>query len=127
MIAGVIAVGLVLIIMLFIHQLLDSEKHMIFQLLLIVFVMVGALLVLPKMVIDETSVCDLVINQTESVGAFITYTYRTECFTNDTTTGSMFYKITSTMFWLFIAYLTVFLTLWSVFKLRDSISGGKRG
>lgn len=126
-IGGVIAVGVVLFALLLVHQLLDNDKHFIFQLLLLTFVMIGALLVLPKMVIDDYTICDTVVNQSVVTGNTTAYSYMLECNPHPSSTDVTFYKISTTMFWLFIGYLVVFLAFWSFYRLKDSVSGGKLG
>lgn len=127
MIGALIGVGIVCFLLLMLHQILDTEKHFIFQLLIIVFVMTGALLVVPKMIIDDYTVCENVINTTDTVGATVTYTYMLECNPHPSGIDVTFYKISTTFFYLFIGYIVVFLAFWSFFRLRDSVSGGKSG
>lgn len=123
--AGVVAIIGVLVILLLLHNLLDTKKHMIFQLLILVFVMTGALLILPKAVIDAQTICEPVVNISVVTGATTTNTYSTYCYARPETTGQTFYNISTTMFYLFIGYFIVFLAFWSFMKLRDSVSGRK--
>lgn len=127
MIGALIGVGIVLLVMVALHNLLDTDKHFIFQLLLIVFVMTTSLLVVPKMVIDDYTICENLVANSTTVGATTSYEYALECSPHPSSTDITFYKLSTTVFYLFIGYLIVFLAIWSFFKLRDSVSGGKRG
>lgn len=126
MLAGVVAIIGVLIVLLLLHNILDTKKHMIFQLLILVFIMTGALLILPKAVIDSQTVCEPVIDQIEVIGVFSYYNYTDFCYSRPETTGQTFYNITTTMFYLFIGYFIVFLAFWSFMKLSDSVKGRKQ-
>lgn len=126
MIAGVIATAAVLALMLLLHKILDTDKHFIFQLLILVFFMVGSLLILPKMVIDSYAVCEPVVANTTVAGNLTTYEYARYCFERPEGTGVTFYNLATTMFYLFIGYFVVYLGFWAMLKLRDSVKGGKQ-
>lgn len=125
MIGAVVAVGVVLALMLALIKILDTEKHFVLQLLLIMFVMVGSFLVLPKMVIDDYSVCDVVVSNSTVVANTTAYEYERYCYQRPEGTSATFYNVSTTMFYLFIGYFFVYLAVWAFFKLRDSVGGRK--
>lgn len=124
----IIAIAIILFLLLLLHQLLDSNKHLILQLLMFVFILPVALILVPKAAIDSQTVCEPVIDFTNTVGGFHYYNYTTYCYDRPETTAQTLFTVSNVMFYLVVGYLIVYLAFWGLKKLIDSTKtkGGGR-
>lgn len=120
----VAGLGVVCFLAMYLMTVLDEEKHLILRLLLLFFV-VSMMLLIPKATIDGATQCDVVINSTTTTGATTDYTYTSYCYNRLENTSLSFLKNTQRLYYIIIGYSIVYLAVWAMMKLRDSINRGK--
>jgi hypothetical protein len=109
--AGVFAVALTSVILMYLAFNLSEEEHPFLRLILLLFSVI-ILVVMPKIFVDASTVCTPVVNTSSVNGSIITYTYMDHCVTDTTSTSTLFMKI---VFWTFraIATYVVLFVAWS--------------
>lgn len=152
-VAAIIGVGFVsFIILYFVFNMKDTD-HPIIRLLLILFAFIFLILV-PKVIIDTQSDCEILLNKSEEVYRYgdnfsgyhwdydnstapklpgdaylfhknTTFTYSEYCTTATTTTAATFYKMVIWLYRLFAAYIIVYLFVLSLQYLWGSHKRGK--
>jgi hypothetical protein len=121
-VALALVVGLVGVVALLLYLMnsLDDDKHLILKLILL-FASMSFLLLIPKAGIDSQEECYPVISSEDTVGAITSYNYTTYCTTTNSSTGLSFLENTQRLYWIFIGYAVVFLAVWAMIKLYDSV------
>lgn len=122
MLGVILGVGIIAAVFLFIAFKLD-EEHGILRFAFIMFSM-GLLFLIPASVIHNENVCEVVLNDTEIVGNSTYYDYTTYCY-EENGTGSSFVKAVKYPYWLFIAYLIVYLFYRAATALGHASKNGR--
>lgn len=116
----VVGVGVLCIILLYMMNSLDSEKHQILKMLVLLFI-ISIMMYIPKGIIDAQTVCETVVNTSTDLDATTTqYNYTSYCYARPETTGIGFLGTTQRLYWLLIGYTIVFVAMWSLLRLMDS-------
>lgn len=126
LLAVVVGVASVCFLMMWFMQQLPEEKHFLFKLLLIFFIM-ACMMLIPKTLIDNKTVCETIVaNSTQLSANAVQYNYDRFCFERDENTAESFYRTTTWLYRLFIGYTIVFLFVWALMKLGDSAGKGRK-
>lgn len=108
-----IAVSFVICFLLFLAFKLDKEH--IFLKILILFMAIYMIYLVPKIAIDYSGDCVVMVNSSTTIGSTTTYTYLSECSQNEHTTQTTFLKAVTRFFIIFSAYFVIFI-FWKLFK-----------
>ena len=119
LIAGLVGVGLLLLLLFFKLSDGDNKKHFILQLIFLSFIMFVIVLI-GKTSIDYKDNCEWLVDNTTTVGNFTSYNHSYTCNTNSTTTSSTFYQLTLWLMRITFVYLFLFMAIWifEYFKTR---------
>jgi ABC-type uncharacterized transport system permease subunit len=118
----VVGVGVIAALFLVIAFKLD-EEHGILRLAFIMFAM-GLLFLIPSSVVQEGNVCEQLVSSSTVTGDTTTYNYTTSCYLK--ANGSVaFVKAVKYPYWLFIAYLVVYLFYRSALALGMASRNGR--
>ena len=106
----IFGIGTLLFLVLYTAFSLD-EKHFLLKVLLVAVVFFSFVLI-PKAAIDNQDYCEIVVSGANiSTANYTAYEYERECFENDNTTTSMFFK-GAIWFGRFIAAYLVIFIIW---------------
>lgn len=112
-------VGLCFLI-LYLMNSLEDEKHFVLKLLLLFWV-VAAFLLIPKVVVDSGVVCEGVVSNATVSGNVTSYEYTDFCYARSESTGKSFLRLTQVLYVLVIGYAVVYLFVWALRWLMDSV------
>jgi len=121
--ATIIGLGLASFMLFFFSSQLE-EKHGLLKLLSLFFVLALVILI-PKTLIDNQTICSAEVNTTTVVGNTTTYTYTDYCVTDANATDTTFYTAVLWFYRLFMAYVFIYLGWESLQALMNSYK--KRG
>ena len=99
---------------------LDEEIHMPLR-LLIVFFLFATLLMVPKVMVDSRTVCEVVNTNSTVNGATTNHEYGSFCYNRPETTSITFWQNSTLLYWLFVGYAIVGIFLWGLNKVMESI------
>jgi len=108
MINTIIGIGIATFLLMYFARGMEKPEHWGIQLLMYSFAFI-LLMLLGKAVIDGTTVCEPMINTATIVGNTTTYTYADQCVTTSYNTENSFFRLTLSLFGIYLAYIIYFL------------------
>lgn len=122
---GIAGVAVVITFLVYLSFRIEAEKHRVLQLFFLMFAFL-CLLFVPKFVNDAYNVCDTVVaNSTWDGANFTSYEYTNHCYVRTESTPLSFMRMIWWLFYIFIAYMVVFLVIWVISLLKERRQGGK--
>jgi len=118
---AIVGIAVISAVFLFIAFKLD-EEHGLLRFAFILFAM-GLLFFIPASVLHSQTSCEPVISTTELVGNTTTYDYTTYCY-EESGVGVGLVKAVKYPYWLFIAYMVVYLFYRSAVALGNAGNNG---
>lgn len=119
LIAGLSAVGILLLLLFFKLSDGDNKKHFILQLVFLSFIMFVIVLI-GKTSIDYQDNCSWLVTNSTTVGSLSSYNYAYTCNPTSNNTQSTFYQLTLWLMRITFVYLFLFMAVWifDYFKTR---------
>lgn len=114
-------------LMLYLMNSLGDEKHFILKLVLLFWV-VAVVLLIPKVALDANTICETVVANSTDVSASVTsYEYESFCYDRAEGTAGSFYKQTTVLYYLILGYAIVYIAIWAMKWLMDSVKKRRGG
>lgn len=121
---GIAGVSVVMAFLLYLSFKIETDKHRVLQLAFLIFAFLCLLLV-PKFVNDSFTICDTVVANSTYAGNTTSYEYTNYCYDRTENTSSSFMRLVWWLFYIFSAYLIVFLVIWAIGLLQEKYKRGK--